>query len=556
MHIIKLVIVILIFLSIVNYVSAYLQCSNTYILNITSPSAFIFDIEGENVNITILRIGNSSCQQLIYMDYTKNNLTSGLLLIQGKYEVVVKSIGQFIFHYYIIKLKCIQKALCPSFLFATNKSVLIPIPDLTTPEALRAFIVSNVSLTFEIIQCNKIIKEYENTTIVFSKYSYVYFKNPKNIFIKICVYKDSLFYLSYKVIPCFINPYLKLSTPSSEGIASYGILNETKTTKPYLIKTTSILGKFNISCILAYNYSQNLVPPCSASLQLNVVLKTCSQVYWLQNVLEFLTLKHEFKLADDILNITCIDSTLSNYSITSLNGYVTMVNQSGKIEYYYGNYYCQSELKYCLPLCGYLVTNVSLEKCGILVSFAVIFIKNGSSTCYKEIVFDNVLIHGKFRFAYILVCGKHYTPIGSYYDAELVFGGGGNGEITKFCKLNATLWLFYLKKNTYVTFPNYFTFGEDTAEKAVNITVNFCKYYAKLTTGKENFRCYKAYSYSIDPFHYHNISSLHNSSTKSITVITIGSTHASNPNYYTYEILIPIALILSFILYYLLFRKR
>jgi hypothetical protein len=175
MHFIKLVIVILIFLSIVNYVSAYSQCSNAYILNITSPSAFIFDIEGENVNITILRIGNSSCQQLIYMNYTKNNLTSGLLLIQGKYEVVVKSIGQFNFHYHIIKLKCIQKALCPSFLFTTNESVLIPIPDLETPEALKAFIVSNVSLTFEIIQCNKIIKEYENITIVFSNYSYVYF---------------------------------------------------------------------------------------------------------------------------------------------------------------------------------------------------------------------------------------------------------------------------------------------------------------------------------------------------------------------------------------------
>ncbi|WP_162309168.1 thermopsin [Acidianus infernus] len=489
------------------------------------------------------------------MNYTKNNLTSGLLLIQGKYKVVVKSASQFNFHYYIIKLKCIQKALCPSFLFSTNESVLIPIPDLETPEALKAFVVSNVSLSFEIIQCNKIIKEYENTTIVFSKDSYVYFKNPKNIFIKICVYKDSLFYLSYKVIPCFINPYLKLSSLSSEGIASYGILNETKATKPYLIKTTSILGKFNISCILAYNYSQNLVPPCSASLQLNVVLKTCRQVYWLQNVLEFLTLKHEFKLADGILNITCIDSTLSNSSITSPNGYVTIVNQSGKIEYYYGNYYCQPELKYCLPLCGYLVTNVSLEKCGILISFAVIFVKNGSSMCYKEIVYDNVLIHGKFKFAYILVCGKHYTPIGSYYDAELVFGGGGNGEITKFCKLNATLWLFYLKNNTYVTFPNYFTFGEDTAEKVVNIAVNFCKYYAKLTTGKENFRCYRACSYSIDPFHYHNIPSSRNSSTKSITVITISS-HVSNPNYYTYEILIPIALILSFILYYLLFRKN
>lgn len=546
MHIIKSVIVLLILISIFNNLGVSSSCE-TYLLNIKSPSAFIFNVKGFCVNVTLLVI-NNSCQRVVYSNILKNNSISGLLLMPGEYKILTKSQNPFYFHYYVEKLSCRRKALCPSFLIASNKSILIPIPDLESPQSLKVFLISNTSVTFEILQCNKIIKKFDNTTLVLSKCSYVYFKNPKDVFIKVCIYVDSLFYLSYKIIPCFVNPYLKISTPSPEGIASYGVINKSNIIKAYFIKTTSILGKFNITCILAYNSSQSLVPPCSASLQLNVVLSTGKQVYWLQNVLEFLTSKYEFKLADDILNISCCNARLSNDTITSPNGYVTVVNQSGRVEYYYGNYYCQPELKYRLPLCGYLVTNVTLEKCGILIKFALMLLKNGSSSVYKEIIYDIVLIHGNFSSAYLLVCGKHYTPVGSYYDAEFVFGGGGNGEITKFYKLNATLGLFYLENNTYVTFPNYFTFGEDTAEKAENVSVNFCKYYAKLTTGKENFSCHEMPTYSLDPF-YCNSSS--NSSTRSI--ITITPRQSGDYTFY-YEIFILI--LLTSLIIYLILRKN
>jgi Predicted solute binding protein len=84
-----------------------------------------------------------------------------------------------------------------------------------------------------------------------------------------------------------------------------------------------------------------------------------------------------------------------------------------------------------------------------------------------------------------------YTPAGptglygSYYDTELIFGGGGDGEITTFKNISATLGLFYLQNNEYVEFPSYYTFGGDTAEATDNVHVTFTPQgYAELSVGK------------------------------------------------------------------------
>jgi thermopsin len=93
--------------------------------------------------------------------------------------------------------------------------------------------------------------------------------------------------------------------------------------------------------------------------------------------------------------------------------------------------------------------------------------------------------------AYFQVNGKEYTPagpthrLGWYYDTELVFGGGGNGEVTTFKNISATLGLFYLQNNEYVEFPSYYTFGGDTAEATTNVHVTFTPQgYAELSVGK------------------------------------------------------------------------
>jgi thermopsin len=129
---------------------------------------------------------------------------------------------------------------------------------------------------------------------------------------------------------------------------------------------------------------------------------------------------------------------------------------------------------------------------GVLITFSVIVLENGSSAVLSSQTFDEVLVvDPNVSSAYFQVNGMEYTPAGptglygSYYDTELVFGGGGNGEVTTFENISATLGLFYLQNNEYVEFPSYYTFGGDTAEATDNVHVTFTPQgYAELSVGK------------------------------------------------------------------------
>jgi len=77
--------------------------------------------------------------------------------------------------------------------------------------------------------------------------------------------------------------------------------------------------------------------------------------------------------------------------------------------------------------------------------------------------------------AYYYVDGNDSTPIGTYYDAELVFGGEGNAEATNFTQMNATLGLYYFNSSSsqITPFPSYYSFGGDTGESADNLEVAY-----------------------------------------------------------------------------------
>jgi Predicted solute binding protein len=245
---------------------------------------------------------------------------------------------------------------------------------------------------------------------------------------------------------------------------------------------------------LAYNGSQNLVPAYSASLQLNSVLAinnddNSTWILWPQDVLIFLTNESIVIYHDNVFNMTNPTATLTNQSVKG-DGYVEPSPQGGN---YYGNYNSSPCFTYSLPFSGYLVMNESVVKGkGVLITFSVIVLENGSSTVLSSQTFDKVLVvDPNVSSAYFQVNGKEYTPAGptglfrSYYDTELVFGGGANGEVTTFENISATLGLFYLQNNEYVEFPSYYTFGGDTAEATTNVHVTFTPQgYAELSVGK------------------------------------------------------------------------
>ncbi len=125
---------------------------------------------------------------------------------------------------------------------------------------------------------------------------------------------------------------------------------------------------------------------------------------------------------------------------------------------------------YTLPLNFALLTKETvLPNTGVLVQVGYILTANGSAISYKTNWFDNVtIVDPSVQTAYFDVSGNTTTPIGLFYNAELVFGGEGNGETAHFTQLGASLGLFYQNSASPTgllsSFPTYYGFSGDTGE--------------------------------------------------------------------------------------------
>ncbi|WP_149564689.1 thermopsin family protease [Sulfuracidifex tepidarius] len=280
----------------------------------------------------------------------------------------------------------------------------------------------------------------------------------------------------YKITPSYVNPYLtdltRVPGQLPMGIASYGVVNSSRITT-YALNFSEVAGYFNFSSLSAYNPNGSSfnVSDYSSSLQLNAVLYDNGSVYWPQDVLMFITNYSVVILHDNVFNMTTDNATLTNSSITSPEGFVTGTGHNA----YYGNYKNPIALSYKFPFAGYLLMKVVNRNSGPVVSFGLLVFENGSPV--REMFwFDNVSIRAPSDASFV-VNGTEYTPagifypLGSFYDAELVLGGGANGENTNFTSLKGELGLFYVKGGNLVAFPSYYTFGADTAESTSNVHV-------------------------------------------------------------------------------------
>jgi len=281
----------------------------------------------------------------------------------------------------------------------------------------------------------------------------------------------------YKITPSYVNPYLTDLIRSQGqlpmGIASYGVVNSSRITT-YALNFSEVAGYFNFSSLSAYNPNGSSfnVSDYSSSLQLNAVLYDNGSVYWPQDVLMFITNYSVVILHDNVFNMTTDNATLTNSSITSPEGFVIGTGHNA----YYGNYKNPIVLSYKFPFAGYLLMKVVNSKSGPVISFGLLVFENGSPV--REMFwFDNVSIRAPSDASFV-VNGTEYTPagifssLGSFYDAELVLGGGANGENVNFTALKGELGLFYVDENNdLVAFPSYYTFGADTAESTSNVHV-------------------------------------------------------------------------------------
>jgi len=365
----------------------------------------------------------------------------------------------------------------------SNQTVEYTVIDETT----QTKVLSSPPVTVTNLSIQPFSYNYTLTGLKQGKYDLV-IMNPHN--------SPAYIYFEYHIYPKYVNPYLNFEfrrNGAPTGLAAYGVLNQSGTPTPYLINTSSVLGYANISSILAYNQTAaqqaNLQDPYTASLQLNLILAVENSdgsyyVYWPQNVPTFYTDKQQVQLTNNVLNISGDGAYLTNSSITSPNGVVIETQNGGVTQYYYGNYLNQPTWSYRLPFAFMLLMNESVvQGQGVLISMGIVVVQNGTIVANPQPYwFDRIMIHDPAAAAAgFKVSGYRYTPVGAaspfgyYYDAELVFGGGGNGEVTQFEQLSATLGLLYYSPATdnYTAFPSYYSFGADTAEATTDAHVSY-----------------------------------------------------------------------------------
>ncbi|WP_054837044.1 thermopsin [Metallosphaera hakonensis] len=214
---------------------------------------------------------------------------------------------------------------------------------------------------------------------------------------------------------------------------------------------------------------------------MNVVLQVNtvhgSYQYWLQDVPTFLTNSDTMALEDNVWNFTSFPSLLSNQSVKG-SGYVYSFSSGLNTEYFYA--YGTQWFRYHLPLSGKVVIRETSESNGVLVQFGYY---NGTINWYDNVTISQPGVTG----AYLLVDGFNMTGSGNYYDAELVFGGEGNGEVTYFNSMNSTLGLYYLANGTTISPQELYGFGADTAEGADNVRTTLLNGVPDVVLGQENF---------------------------------------------------------------------
>ncbi len=264
-----------------------------------------------------------------------------------------------------------------------------------------------------------------------------------------------------------VNPFqLYTKEPAPVGVTDFGI---GPNDKPYEYSTNSFLGNVYVNYLSTYNSSINQSQTW-VSFQLNVNLVfidgNVPYVYWIQNVAEVNTSNNYVGFVDNIWNFSSASSSMNNSSVSG-SGTVT---SAGNTDYYYsianqtlrGN-----EINLTAP---YRISlNVTAGVGGNNKPYVSFLYNDG----YGWVSYDNV----SFIFATrlnsepaFLVDGFNYEPTGyTYYDAELIAGGPGNGTSTFDEKSSVAMNLLYWNGHNYQDIPNAYNFGSNTAEAISNV---------------------------------------------------------------------------------------
>ena len=249
----------------------------------------------------------------------------------------------------------------------------------------------------------------------------------------------------------------RLSSP--RGIVSYGIYDYAGELQNYCIRTNSILGYFNISCFEPKG--------CLASLQLNAVLLINGgndYEYFLQNIIKFENCFHWFYLEDNIWNFSSYRANI--YHVEGKG----IINSYCNRTYYCYSPPCLYDIKYSLPLAGYLIINVTtVQGKGVYVTFGFSSIQNGQEILPPIFTYyDKVFISCPNVISACIVIKPNFTKSLNVFSAGLVFGSYEQLSTVSFNNLNSTLALLYCNQG-WKPVPSFFSFCVNSLESACNL---------------------------------------------------------------------------------------
>jgi len=270
-------------------------------------------------------------------------------------------------------------------------------------------------------------------------------------------------------------------SPAPMGIADFGLSSD----GAYTVYTPDVLGSLTLN---GYNasggslyqdtgayYWDGLSPnaevtPWQSGVQLNTVVTNVSYpgsntgVFWTQNVVDFSG--NTLQFVDNVWNFTSPNAGLNASTLYSYDGNWVV----GEFYYAYG-----PTLPISFPMTIDLYNNASNVNGRTTVTFGY-RVTEGSAVFTG--IYDTVVFNSKpttlepLLTPHYLIDGNQptYTVAGNegpLYDAELVFGGPGDGSNSVITSLNGSMNLNYLLGSTWTPAHAAYDYGADTGETAI-----------------------------------------------------------------------------------------
>lgn len=261
--------------------------------------------------------------------------------------------------------------------------------------------------------------------------------------------------------------------PAPMGIADFGI---GPSGSSYSYNSTSFEGIISVNNLSTYNSS--LDPSkyyggyYGLSFQLNTVLTFSvagkNYVYWTQDVVLFSVKNDTPLIINNIWNFSSGSAYLLPNSISG-NGTIQTISTSPQQNFYIAtaSHNLQGSYKN-------LTASFTLE---LRMTTSLASGRPQVAFQYNDGIGWQTFDTPVFTFAQgatspvFLVDGNSYTPLGTYYDSELILGGPAGSSNTSAVGGNLSLQLMYWNGHNYQNVPNAFNHGSDTAEGISNVAV-------------------------------------------------------------------------------------